>query len=157
MTTARRNQSECYVTKLILENQCVFYFCVVLLSPALAWSINFLEHKLHSPHRDRCNMLKCPRLDCPPACKFPISIITTPYRFIPWPLWPMLKHWMPDNLARGHLSLVHRLSLLHRFSCTPPTSLCHVCASGAWLSIGGDYFCASKNTLLLWFITFWFT
>ena len=50
---------------------------------------------------------KCPRLDCPPACKFPIRIITTPYRFIPWPLWPMLKHWRPDNLARGHLSLLH--------------------------------------------------
>ena len=30
----------------------------------------------------RCNRLKCPRLYCPPACKFPIRIITTPYRFI---------------------------------------------------------------------------
>ena len=56
----------------------------------------------------RCNRLKCPRLDCPPACTFPIRITTTPYRFISWPLWPMLKHWRPDNLARRHLSLLHR-------------------------------------------------
>ena len=35
-------------------------------------------------------------------------IITTPYRFISWALWPMLKHCRPDNLARGHLSLLHR-------------------------------------------------
>ena len=56
----------------------------------------------------RCNRLKCHRLDCPPTCLFPIRIIPTPYKFIPWPLWPMLNHWRPDNLARGHLSLLHR-------------------------------------------------
>ena len=56
----------------------------------------------------RCNRLKCPRLDCPPTCLFPIRIIPTPYKLIPWPLWPMLNHWRPDNLARGHLSLLHR-------------------------------------------------
>ena len=56
----------------------------------------------------RCNSLKCPSLDRPPTCKFPIRIITTPYRLIPWPLWPMLKHWRPDNLAMRHLSLLHR-------------------------------------------------
>ena len=47
----------------------------------------------------RCTRLKCPRLDCPHACKVPIRIITTPYRFILWALWPMLKHWRPDNPA----------------------------------------------------------
>ena len=31
----------------------------------------------------RCNRLKCPRLDGPPACKLRIGIIRTPYRFIP--------------------------------------------------------------------------
>ena len=34
----------------------------------------------------RCNRLKCPRLDCPPACKLPRKVIITPNRFIPWPL-----------------------------------------------------------------------
>ena len=57
---------------------------------------------------NRCTRLRCPRLDCPPACYFPIRVILTPYRFIPWPLWPMLKHCRPDILARGHLSLLHR-------------------------------------------------
>ena len=56
----------------------------------------------------RCTRLKCPRLDCPHACKCPIRIIATPYRFIPWSLWPMLRHWRPDNLAWGHLGLLHR-------------------------------------------------
>ena len=55
--------------------------------------------------RYRCTRLKCPRLDV----NCPIRIMTTPYRFIPWALWPMLKHCRPDNLARGHLSLSHRL------------------------------------------------
>ena len=54
------------------------------------------------------NRLKCPRLDCQPACLVPIRVIITPYRFIPRLLWPMLKYWRPDNLARGHLSLLHR-------------------------------------------------
>ena len=70
----------------------------------------------------RRNRFKCHRLGCPSACKFPIRIITTPYRFIPCPLWPMLKHWRPDNLARGHVSLLHRDSqcvLLHRFARSP--------------------------------------
>ena len=67
--------------------------------------------KAATPSWFRCNSLKCPRLDCPPACQFPIRIITTPYMFIPWPLWPMLKHWNPENLARGHLSLSQRRSL----------------------------------------------
>ena len=39
---------------------------------------------------------------------FHLGVIITPYMFIPWPLLPMLKHWRPDNLARGHLSLSHR-------------------------------------------------
>ena len=52
----------------------------------------------------RCNRLKCP---CPPACKFPIRIITTPYRFIPWPLWPMLALEAGQS-NQGHLSLLHR-------------------------------------------------
>ena len=46
--------------------------------------------------------------------------------FIPWPLWPMLKHCRPDILARGHLSLLHRQrpawSRIHRgwhFECEP--------------------------------------
>ena len=60
----------------------------------------------------RCPRLRCPRLDCPPACWFPIRVILTSYRFIPWPLWLMLKHCRPDILARGHLSL--RLLLLLR-------------------------------------------
>ena len=55
----------------------------------------------------RCNRLKCPRLDCPPAYTFPIRIITTPYRCIAWPLWSKLKHGRLDNLAWGHLSLSH--------------------------------------------------
>ena len=41
--------------------------------------------------RSRCNRHKCPRFDCPPACKFPIRIITTPYMFIPWPLGPHVE------------------------------------------------------------------
>ena len=53
----------------------------------------------------RCTRLRCPRLDCPPACQFPIRVIITTYRFIPWPLW----HCRLDNLARGHLNLLHRL------------------------------------------------
>ena len=40
------------------------------------------------------------------------KIIITPYRFIPWPLWPMFSHWRTDILARGHFNLLHRVLLL---------------------------------------------
>ena len=30
-----------------------------------------------------CNRLKCPRLDCSPACNLSIRVIITPYRFMP--------------------------------------------------------------------------
>ena len=69
--------------------------------------------KFQSCTRVRCSgvpfICRCTRLRCPPACWFPIRVIITPYRFIPWPLWPMLKHCWPDNIARGHLSLLHRV------------------------------------------------
>ena len=35
--------------------------------------------------------------------------------FIPWPLWHMLKHCRPDNLARGHLSLLHRETIPYSY------------------------------------------
>ena len=35
-------------------------------------------------------------------------MIILPYRFIPRLLGLMLKQWMPDNLAIGHLSILHR-------------------------------------------------
>ena len=63
----------------------------------------------NGPKERRCTRLRCPRLDCPPACLFAIRVILTPYRFIPWPLWPMLKHCRLDILDRGHLSQLHRV------------------------------------------------
>ena len=44
--------------------------------------------------KNRYNRLKCPRLDCPPACQFLIRIIITTYRFIPWTSW--------DQIRRSH-------------------------------------------------------
>ena len=56
----------------------------------------------------RCNRLKCPRLDCPPAYILPTRVLITPYRFILWPLWPMLKYWEDGQSSLGHLNLLHR-------------------------------------------------
>ena len=71
----------------------------------------------------RCNRTEGPlvRMSRLHTCTLPIRITRTPYRFILWPLWPMLltleagqsnqgtfEPITPDHLARGHLSLLHR-------------------------------------------------
>ena len=70
--------------------------------------VGFIEppvQRLYS-HLSRCTRTESPPVRMSPACKLAITIMRTPYGFIPWPLWPILKHWRPDDPARGNFNLL---------------------------------------------------